>query len=285
MDCLSNCGRIIIVILNFIISLLGFVILVLGIMVKVGSDQINSLLDTALQSLQEQLNTSGFGTIDMSQFNISQLVGGLGTGFIVLGVILLVIGVSGLIGACCKIKLLLVVYLILIIVLFLGQVIVVILLFAARQVFDDAAKPKFKEMIKNEYQGFNGTDVTSLAWNVLMRERACCGVDDYNDFATATMWVRDYTTQSPINGILQAPIACCINVPSSAPDFSCAKAPSDAESNWKKGCYDSLWSYVVNESGIVIGVVCAILGLQILLIFFTIWILYQINKEAKVSMA
>uniref|UniRef100_K1Q8H2 Uncharacterized protein n=1 Tax=Magallana gigas TaxID=29159 RepID=K1Q8H2_MAGGI len=89
-------------------------------------------------------------------------------------------------------------------------------------------KSPLKASIKNDYMGFNGTNIVSLGWNFAHRQVkikrglmfSCCGVDSYNDFTGGVKWNTNY------GGGLKAPITCCVTIPDSATP-TCAVTPSD----------------------------------------------------------
>ena len=102
---------------------LGLVFVAVGAICLVGESMLKPFYETALQTLQSQLESGNFGTIDTSSFDISKLIGGLGYFFIGLGIFLCVITILGCCGACCKVKNMLIVYAIIVIVILVGELI------------------------------------------------------------------------------------------------------------------------------------------------------------------
>ncbi|XP_050418824.1 tetraspanin-7 [Patella vulgata] len=280
-ECIATCGRLLITVFNLIFALVGIILLGLGIVVKVQSPMLDSLLATAQKQFQNAVSGAGFSS-PSTDFNIYDLVGGLAIVFIALGCFFLVIGALGVIGACCKVRILLILYVILVIVILLAQIGLVVCVFAFRSVFDSTIKQGLKDVIKTEYTGINGTSAGNLGMNFIMTSQSCCGIDNYTDFSevNAPNWIfRSYTDDSGNTHTLITPMACCKNT-TSAP--TCAKSPdaTDAtKNNYDKGCYDSLWEIVYSYKEISIGVVGGICGLQLLLVIFGISIICQIDKD------
>ncbi|XP_041365774.1 tetraspanin-18-like [Gigantopelta aegis] len=275
MDCMSQCGRIILVILNFLIFAVGGMLVAAGILVKVGSSVTNSLLQQAQTTLETTVKSAGFNDIDTSQFDIAEFVGSAVVIFIALGSVLCIISICGMCGACCKTKCLLYIYLICTFLIFAVQLTAVIIIFAAPTIIHNSVKPALKQTITEEYVAINSSDVTSLVWNVVMRGLLCCGVDNYDDFTGAKKWEKN-----PAN--IQTPLICCkpdyLEVP-----FVCATTPTNVISNYQTGCYDSLWNMIVTGQPVTIGAIAGILAIQLLLIIFTMWIIHQISQENKIS--
>lgn len=78
---------------------------------------------SVLDVLKAQLEANNFGTIDLSSFNISALIGGLGYFFVGLGLFLLIITILGCCGACCKVKFMLIAYAVIVIVILAGEIV------------------------------------------------------------------------------------------------------------------------------------------------------------------
>ncbi|ESO96337.1 hypothetical protein LOTGIDRAFT_239323 [Lottia gigantea] len=275
-ECIATCGRLLITVFNLIFALIGIILLALGVIVKVNSPILDNLISAAQTQFQNAVSGAGFN-LDMSQFDLYTLVGGMAIAFIALGCFFFVVGTLGVLGACCKVRILLIVYVIIVIVILLGQVALVIMVFAYRSVFDSTIKTGLQDVIKNEYTGINGTSAGTLGLNFLMSSQQCCGIDDYNDFSVdnAPNWqFRNYSGYT-----LETPMICCKNT-TDVPD--CARSPKatdSAHNNYNIGCYDKLWELIFTYRDISIGVACGICGIQVLLIIFGISILCQIDKD------
>ncbi|KAH3868317.1 tetraspanin-1-like isoform X2 [Dreissena polymorpha] len=279
MGCCQVLCRIFLVLVNIIFLLLGIALFALGLFVRFGSSILNGYLDTVKKSLQESASATGAGTVDLSTLDITGLLFGVALGLIFFGLFLTIIAFLGCCGGCCKFKVLLILYVIICGVLLVAQIVVIGILYGSPKTFHDPAKKALKEQIQSDFQGIAGTDIVSMAWNVVMQFAKCCGVDGYEDFNSAVKWNRTYSTYR-----IDTPLACCKELPSSASTVTCAVLPpsgtaSDANSYLDTGCYDKLWEQTLGNSKIVIGVLVGIGVFQLCLILFGIIILVTMREK------
>lgn len=104
-------------------QILGLVFFALGLVCLVGESMLKPYYQSVLDTLKAQLEANNFGTIDLSSFNISALIGGLGYFFVGLGLFLLIITILGCCGACCKVKFMLITYAVIVIVILAGEIV------------------------------------------------------------------------------------------------------------------------------------------------------------------
>lgn len=275
MGCISTLARVFLVIVNIFFLLIGLVFFALGLFVRFGSEVINGYVDTVKAQLENSASSSGFGTIDLSSFDLTELLSGVAIGLIFFGLFLIIITVLGCCGGCCKIKLMLIGYVIVCGVLLIGQIIVIGILYGSPDTFHDPAKDRLKDQIQSDYAGLNGTDIVSMGWNVVMQEVDCCGVDSYDDFTGAKNWVTNYASYT-----LKTPLACCKTLPTST-DFSCADVSTATTANnyLETGCYDKIWEDTLGNTAIMVGSLVGIAVFQLLLILFGIILLCSMKKN------
>lgn len=89
-------------------QLIGLVFFALGLFVRFGSAIINDYIDDVKAQLEASSSSSGFGSIDLSGFDITDLLFGVALGLIFFGLFLIIITVLGCCGGCCKIKFMLI---------------------------------------------------------------------------------------------------------------------------------------------------------------------------------
>ncbi|XP_050418826.1 tetraspanin-1 [Patella vulgata] len=278
--CFASIGRLLISILSGVFALIGVVLFSLGIIMKVKPSLLDSSLQSAQGSLQQAAALASF-PVPSTDININDLVGKLTIVLIVLGLFFLIVGILGIIGAYCEVRIVLIVYVIVVILLLLSQLLLVIIVFEYRELFDSTLKEHIKEVVKNDYTGINGTSAGSMALNILMISQGCCGIDNYTDFSeeNAPNWqFRSFKDKDGMQHNLVTPMVCCKNT-SQAP--SCAETPDATDvnkNNYNKGCYDVIWQIVKDNEAISIGVVVGICALQLLLIIFGIIIIHQKGK-------
>lgn len=270
---MTTCGKILLVVVNLFFLLIGLVFFVAGFFCKFGNDVLKSYYQPALDSLQSSLSGSGFGTVDLSSFDITEIVGSLGIALIVAGVIILMITITGFLGACCKTRWMLIAYCILVGLMIIGEAVLVGILIGDKTMFTDKIKPSLKTQIQSDYQGLNGTNIVSLAWNFLHFQIGCCGVDSYTDFTGAAVWPTNYPSY-----YIKTPLSCCRELPTST-DFSCATTPTESNNYKTSGCFDKLWDMALGNVAMMGGIFGGLGLFQILLIVFAVCLLLEDRKN------
>lgn len=281
----SGVGRIVIVVLNVVFVVVSFVLLVSGIALKFlpSNEYIKGTEDQIKESLKKLLDGTGQSTDSlMENFSLAEMFGTVAICLIVIGAFLLFVAFCGCCGACCKVQTLLIIYACILIFLLVGELSMIIVIYASSAV-KEIVKTELTSSLKN-YKGLAGANVESLLWNGAMREFKCCGVNNYDDFAAnAPDWNRTPDFGGSATNQLKAPVACCVTIPTTKADAEdCAGNPDETTSNYKKGCFDSIWDKLFDNPtmlGIVLSIAFAI---QILLIFFTV-MMYRENKKNKVN--
>lgn len=270
--CTTFVAKVILSIVNTLVLLVGLAMFVVGVLIHTEPSLSKDALSSVLKKLENSASTAGV-TLDTSEFSAAEVAYSFTIAIICIGLFLAAISVLGLIGVKYSLKPVLVVYFLVTLILFLAQVTLLLIAAIDRSVFDDAIKPRLRTTIKDNFAGLDGEDATSQIWNGIMIYKQCCGVDDYLDFSDAKKWDKELNGQTPFI----APIACCKETPSSPP-YTCALSPSDANSNWKTGCYTKIWDYLLTNSGIVIGVAVVVLGLQLIILILTCLVMNSMGK-------
>ncbi|XP_076112152.1 uncharacterized protein LOC143080288 isoform X2 [Mytilus galloprovincialis] len=167
--CNQKVSKIVLVIINILFILLGLGLLIPGILVVLNEDVINDDVLPALKSVS-------FGVT-----NLGDMAKGLSITLIVLGSFVLVLSLIGAIGACCKIRCLLIIYIIIVLILAIGKFVIVILWI----IFNSDIESKLKTEMKSALLKFTTDDLTthelSSGWNYL-NMNGC--YDAVKDFAT-----------------------------------------------------------------------------------------------------
>ncbi|KAL3887024.1 hypothetical protein ACJMK2_026980 [Sinanodonta woodiana] len=249
-------GRFILVLINGLLSLVGIALLIIGCIAKWGeqlTDQYLSEIYKTFQSAASSINPN----VDVSNFNIADVLNDVFIALIVLGGFFLLFGIFGCIGATCRVKVALIVYSGVLIFIIVAELVCVILLFTIREKIDSWLKDPMKRQLREKYSGFNGTDTVTLTWNLLMTNLQCCGVDSYKDFEHSTRFNRTDNTGTIF------PEACC-------PDKSnevCIYTSRNTYAN--KSCYAAAEAWLNGHMDIVIGSLSGLGGLEVILLVFS----------------
>ncbi|XP_033758732.1 CD63 antigen-like [Pecten maximus] len=260
MGACSGCGQIILVIINLIFSLVGILLLTVGSIVKWGGNIMDDVLSDWYSNFRKALEEAGVDNSSIENFNIEEFMQEAAIAFIVIGIFFFLLGIIGCIGACCKVRSLLICYSVIIVLVIIVELTFVILLFAIRDDIDKWLKKPLEEAIKDEYTGTNGTDAVTLGLNFIMSEFECCGVENYTEFTTtATKWQKILPNQ-------MIPLICCRNA--TRDNFDCLTSPNKDNSYSDKGCYSAIEDWVDDNANILIGSGAGVAAVEILLVLF-----------------
>lgn len=275
---LSTCCRVIIVAINILFLLIGLALFAAGLFARFGSSIIDGYVSGIITSLESSINDSGFTSIDInSLFSITDILYGVAVGLICFGLFLLIITILGICGGCCNVRVMLIIYVIICGTLLIGQIVVIGILYGSPNTFHDPAKASLKSTIQSDFQGLNGTNLVSIAWNIVNQQFKCCGANDYSDFTGASQWHVDYTS-APCTCTLVTPLSCCKTLPSST-DFTCSSAPTDTNNYRNTGCYDTIWGSTLGNVPLVAGTLAGIAVFQLILIIFACIIILTGRKN------
>ncbi|KAK3598326.1 hypothetical protein CHS0354_015338 [Potamilus streckersoni] len=254
MGSLEGGGRFILVLINLLLSLVGIALLIIGCIAKWGEQLTDQYLSEVYKTFENAASSIN-ANVDVSNFNIADVLNDVFIALIVLGVFFFLFGIFGCIGATCRVKVALIVYSGVLIFIILAELVCVILLFTIREKIDGWLKDPMKKQLKDNYSGLNGTDTVTLTWNLLMTNLHCCGVDSYKDFANATKFHRKDSTGTIF------PEACCPN------KSICIHTSEDTYAN--KSCYAAAEAWLNEHMDIVIGSLSGLGGLEVILLLFS----------------
>lgn len=267
MGCCEGCGQVILVIINLLFSLIGIVLLVFACLVRFGSDFLDTYLQDAYTAFQKALSEATKGSdVDISNFDIGDILGDATIAFIVIGVFFFVLGIFGCFGALCKVKFLLIVYTIVLMTIFIAEVVFVILLFAIKSEIDGWISKPLVKKLENDYTGTHGKDTFTITMNFVMHEFKCCGIESYTEFNHTVKWNK--TNE-------KVPEICCKNTT----DTFCARNPNSNNSYIDEGCYKAVNDWLTDHSESLIGVGTGVAVVQLILIIFATVICCQRQRE------
>ncbi|KAL3886987.1 hypothetical protein ACJMK2_026943 [Sinanodonta woodiana] len=274
MGCCATLGRCVIILFNIFFIIVGLLFLAVGLFLKFGSDLYKGQLKQVEEAIEKASKNSGAGEIDIT-LDLGSIVEPVSYTLIGIGVLILAICIFGCCGACYKIKCLLVIYVVIVLAMVAGEITLVILFTSYASVLKTPLASALKSGIQSEYQGITGTNLNSVAWNVIMQQFKCCGAENYNDFTEASKWNRDYTSVCGNTCILKTPMTCCKTLPSSntVSDYACATNPTTENNYMNDGCLDAVWNPYLGNT-LYIGLAFGLpLLLQSMLVLFSIVIL------------
>ncbi|XP_034941118.1 tetraspanin-1 isoform X2 [Chelonus insularis] len=252
MGCMSQCAKYFLCLFNFIFFIAGGAALAVGIWLVADKSSFSNLV-----SKVDHLDVLNHTHDDVTKM-ISYIL-------IAAGALTFIVSFLGYCGAMFESRCLLCVYGVLILVVLILECIAAGLAFGLRGDAEKGTKEFLKYTIK--YYGSNSpyenAGAVTLAWDGIMRQMHCCGVDDYNDFRNAL--------NSTSSGYL-VPGSCCIYSNGDMQDPNCPTRPSDTNSYYMQGCYKAIVSTIQENAAIVIGVAVVLVFIEILVIILALYL-------------
>jgi len=139
---------------------------------------------------------------------------------------------------------------------------------------NDSIREGLLKDVQTEYKGETSTDGISKSWNTMQKKWKCCGSYNYTDYIESTFGD-------------QPPWTCCVmedgkkgdnisdvkNLPHCQAERILPYPPNGTykyQSLYPTGCYEGLKKFVDTNSAIIIGVICGLIGIQILGLVFSV---------------
>lgn len=206
---------------------------------------------------------------------------------IAIGAFILIISFLGYCGAIQESRVLLTTYSIFLIIIFALEITLILLFIFRYRQANDHTRGFLKSTI-NKYYTIGDTDETNpkdaitIGWDIVMAQMKCCGVDNWEDFRTARLFVE----ASSLEGLgRQVPESCChlkgeINTLLLQPeDPNCIINPNPYNSYSDQGCYSKFSELVTLHQDWVI-VAAVVVGMtQLFAIIFSFCLCKAVGQE------
>uniref|UniRef100_A0A8C4QMH3 Tetraspanin n=1 Tax=Eptatretus burgeri TaxID=7764 RepID=A0A8C4QMH3_EPTBU len=224
------------IIFNFLIFLGGLTLLAAGIWVKVDNSSFANILGPS---------------VNVHFVNVGYFC-------IAVGLLLILIGFLGCVGAYKESKCLLITFFIIILIILIAQIAAAVAALVYADVAEDIVKAEASQHLNTEYgkTDSKGKFLTEI-WNMFMGKFKCCGYNGTSDFAGY---------QSENNGTL--------------PDVCCGSKPCN-ESNAHPPCGDKLIHFFRENAKIIGGIVAGICAIEILAMIIALVVACNSKDEMK----
>lgn len=195
----------------------------------------------------------------------------LGFGSLAIGMLLLVLGITGVCGACVQgTKSCLVMHLILLGLLIVAEAIGIGLLLYYSA--DDDLEKEISKTVQDAFKTYGGNETSSAAItdgiDMFQEVLHCCGQHTYKDWSNSSV---AFTWVITLNYGAYLPDSCCRTKKSGCgKTLSVIKANQTAVNStfFTQGCEDEVHDYLDKWSGVVTGILIAIAVLQVLCFLF-----------------
>nr|CAD7441982.1 unnamed protein product [Timema bartmani] len=191
------------------------------------------------------------------------------------GAFVFVVSFLGYCGAIRESRCLLTTYGVLLLIILVMEITAGGLAAAYKKEAETESRTMLKNSIKKYYATQDKADAVTLMWNYFMAQMKCCGVDNYLDFKESPKWGTNKTV----------PEACCVLVGDlnkfTPKDPQCPNNPSESNSYYMKGCYETFYNWLMEHINTAIGVGIGLGLLQLLGIFFAFCLCKSIDGYIK----
>ncbi|XP_028809968.1 tetraspanin-9-like [Denticeps clupeoides] len=178
---------------------------------------------------------------------------------IMLGMVVMVTGFLGCLGAVKENKCLLLSFFIVLLIILLVELILLILFFVYTDKVSDNAKDDLRDGLRL-YDAHNNVGLRN-AWNIIQAEWECCGVIGYTDWHDALQEKR-------------VPDLCC-----QQHYKECGR--NSSSSLWAQGCYERVEEWLDDNKHLLGTIVMGVLVIQLLGMAFSMTLYQQIHRVEK----
>lgn len=257
LTCSAKFSKTILFICNLVIALAGIALFALGIWFVSAPNSVHLFHITDSSSL----------------LNLIRAAGGIIIG---VGLLVMVVGTLGCCGAIRQKTGCLDCFTALLIIFVVLQIVATILAGVFHTQITNTLTDAMNKTIQTEYGNDNDTWATN-SWDIVQHEFQCCGVKSYADWRSSE-WKMKHADA-------EVPNSCCKLVsddPSSQPRnitvcYEEARTGGDTEL-YRKGCEDKLDSWLTSYWGVLIGVVVAVIIIEVAGIVLSCCLISGIKK-------
>lgn len=269
-DCGACFAKYLLCLFNFVFFIAGSVVLSIGIWIA--ADKSSFIQVT---KIVESTNV-----VDgLSQFTQPNVIEQFAYVLIAAGAFVFLVSFLGYCGALRESRCLLACYGIALIIISILEITAAGIVIGYRERVELEARKIFKSTIREYYTTPDRADGVTVAWDQIMVQLQCCGVDNYYDFADS---------QFRLKGNMTVPKACCAlvgdvtNTQNLQPkDPRCPYSPSQTNSYYMTGCYTTFINLLMDHANIAIGIGIGVGLVQLLGIFLAFCLCKSIARYLK----
>lgn len=171
----------------------------------------------------------------------------------ILGLIIFILGFFGCFGSYKESRVLLIIYSVLLIVVIMGEVVTIVVALIFKGKIDSEVEKGLTENF-NDY--IDGDDKAMGLIDDVQSTLECCGLHDSSTWTANTKWTANHTGK-------EIPVSCCVEELEEG-EKCYAKTSGNATTDFfTEGCLDKAVNILENNMGLIIGLTCAFLVIQI----------------------
>jgi len=281
-DCGANCARWLLCLSNFVGICVSAGVLLVG--TWLAADKASFINLTLNVTTSKYSPASPFVSEDaekiLKEFVEPAVIEQSAYILIAVGAFIFIISFLGYCGSIKESRVLLTAYGIFLIIIFALQIALILLCTLYKSQADHHSKGFLKTTLSKHYTTGDSKNAVTLSWDLIMAQMSCCGVDGYEDFRTAKLFVE----KSGAEGLgRQVPESCCVLTGDplllQPLDPSCIISPTEANTYLSSGCYNKFSQMVTDNLNMVIGVVVVMATTQMLAIIFSFCLCRAVGQE------
>lgn len=279
-DCGPSFTKCFLTLLNFVFFFSSSVILILGCWLYSHKESFMTLTQLGLENQHVKLPTEVAETIQ--EINQPLALEQLAHGLLYLGGFVFLVSMVGYCGASKESRFLLVLYSLFLTVIIGSQIFLIGITCAYRYEVERSTKSLLRSSLENHFSVSEKPNAVSLAWNFVMAEFQCCGVDNYTDFQRSRTFLNSRSSHQIL------PPACCILNQEQYPpyfepeDTNCLSAPTSYNSYFLKGCYDKLFTRILAHLNPVLITIICLVTLELLAIIFALCLSKAVDRDLRI---
>jgi len=281
-DCGATCARWLLCLSNFVFICVSTGVLLVGTWLAV--DKASFINLTLNITTSKYSPASNFVSDDaekiLKEFVEPAVIDQAAYLLIAVGALIVIISFLGYCGSIKESRVLLTAFGICLLIIFVIQIGLIILCAMYKTQAEHHSKGFLKTTLSKYYTTGNTKDAVTLSWDLIMAHMSCCGVDGFEDFRTAKLFVEKSSTEGLGR---QIPESCCILVGDpllfKPKDPSCINSPTEDNSYLSTGCYTKFSQMVTGDLNMVIGVVVVLAAIQLLAIIFAFCLCRAVGQE------
>ncbi|KAF7256230.1 hypothetical protein EG68_07119 [Paragonimus skrjabini miyazakii] len=188
----------------------------------------------------------------------------LGFAVFLLGLILFCVTTCGILGVCCRNKLLLGIYAAVLLIIFLSLLSLTILVAVEFDWLKNQMQDILKQFIVNNYKVSGTPDTNTIIIHQLQSGNRCCGSKNYQDY-----------NELLSNSEPKIPVSCC----KKGLESECLKQPTPENSYMNNGCSELMWSHIEGVCTYVLGALIGVTIITLIYFILSAYLLWRFKKK------
>lgn len=188
----------------------------------------------------------------------------------ILGLIIFILGFFGCFGSYKESRVLLIIYSVLLIVVIMGEVVAIVV----SMIFKGKVGDEVEKGLTENFDNYIAKDEDAMGLiDDVQDSLKCCGLHNYTTWTDNKDWKKDH------NQTMEIPVSCCVAELEDLQGGKCFGGKNATTEYYEEGCYDKAVNILDNNLGLIIGLTCAFLVIQIFGVFLGCTLCKRIARD------